>query len=513
MDAVVRANIISKSTNQSVACLTARVVNSATVYQAGVGWTLAVITGLSLFTSAFVSVLRYDNVAAQVSFRTLLFLGFMQSQAIAGLAAVEFTPLIQNWTQNFQWSMSIVHATFLNNITIWFQRATGGTASDLFAQAGDISVSLLRRSINLLTKRSERTSNSGAEVLLHGILRMGYLAGIEPTNIFMTGYLIFYFIAIAMVLMNVALKFGLPAGWNKIFQTKAYSVLNSQVDWQTFMRGIICRVVYLGYQQACVFSMWELYRRDSVAEVVLAITMWLAMTIILGNATFKGFRSVGGFRYIRCLRVSNKTSNWSPHPSQTYQSRCSYLYVFYKSETYYFAIPLLLYTVSKGMIIAFLQNSPTAQAIGLLIVEAAFLVCTAVVRPYINKEANAFAITAAILNLVNSLFILIFTNIFDQPDLMTGIMALLFFFYNALFTLVLLIYLLIGLFYASKLKEPASGWQHLTQNCASMQYTTQLSETCNRESIELRYYQEETTTGQLWSSPLPRSPTRENVDR
>lgn len=506
IDAIVRINMLSKSTNQTVSCIKARVINSATVYQAAVSWTLAVITGLGLFASIFLSILGYDNIATQISFRTLLFLGFMQSQAIAGLAAVEFTPLIQNWTQNLQWTMSIVKANFLNNITTWFQRATGGTASDLFSEAGDISIGLLRRSTDLLMKRSEQTSDSGAEVILHGIIRMGYRAGIESTNIFMTGYLVFYFIAIAMLLATMGLKFGLPAIWNKIHGTVAYSALKAQIDWQTLMRGAICRIAYLGYPQFCVFSMWELYRRDSAAEVVLAIIMWLALTIILGNATFRGFRSFGGFRYARPCKFSNRISNWSPRSNPPYEEKWGYLYIFYKAEAHYFATPLLLYTVLKGMVIAFTQHSPTAQAIVLLIIEAAFLVCTAVMRPYIDKKANSFAITAAVLSFVNSIFILVFTNIFNQPTLMTGIMAVLFFFYNALFTLVLVIFLLVGLFYASQLREPAPGWQHLSHKRASVQSTTQLLQTDNRGSIEMFPHHEKTTTEELWPSQRPHSP-------
>ncbi|OOQ91394.1 hypothetical protein PEBR_00503 [Penicillium brasilianum] len=512
LDAIVRVNLLSKSTNQTVACIEARITNSSTVYQAAISWTLAVITGLSLFASTLLSILGYDNIATQVLFRTLLFLGFIQSQAIAGLAAVDYTPLIQSWTQNLQWTMSIVYATFLNTMTTWFQRATGGTASYLISEADDISIGLLRRSTDLLVKRSDTTSD-GAEVLLHGIVRMGYIAGIDSTNIFMTGYLIFYFIAIFMLLAIMALKFASPAILNKIYGAKAYDALKAQVDWQTFLRENVCRIAYLGFPQACVFCMWELYRRDSAAEVVLAITLWLVMTIILGNATFRGFRSFGGFRYVRLWKDTNKISNWSPYTNQTCQSKWGYLYILYRAEAYYFVAPLLLYTVLKGMVIAFTQNIPLAQAIALLIIEAAFLVSTAVIRPYFDKKSNGFAITAAALNFVNGIFILMFTDAFNQPDLMTGIMSVLFFFYNAIFTLVLLIFLLIGLFYACQLKELASGWQPLPQNRASAHSTNQLLQADDRGSIELLSpHQEEMTTGELWRSQRPHPPTGKNLE-
>lgn len=505
LDAIVRVNMIATSTNQSITCIKARVVNSATVYQAGVAWTLATITGASLFAGTILSILGYSNIATQVSFRALLFLGFMQSQAMAGLTAVEFTPMIQNWTQNFQWTMSIVRANFLNTITTWFQRATGGTASDLVSEAGDISIGLLKRSTEMLAKRSVPTSEGGAEVLLYGIIRMGFHAGIDSTNIFMTGYIVFYFIAIIMLLAMMALKFGLSAR-DKTNKARSRDIFGPQHDWQSFMRGNICRITLLGYPQFCVFSMWELYRRDSAAEAVLAITIWLAMTIILGNGIFKIFQ------HARSSRHFNKTPNSSLYFDEACLTKWGSLYVYYKAEAYYFIIPLIVYSVLKGMIIAFAQHNPTAQAIVLLIFEAAFLVCTAILRPYRDKKANGFAITAAAINFVNAIFILVFSDIFNPPDLMTGIMAVIFFLYNAVFTLILAIFMLIGLFYASRLKEPSPGWQDFCDKRASAQSMTQLIETEDRRITELLPLQEAARTDELLKSPRPLSPSASSVN-
>jgi hypothetical protein len=487
LDAVVRINLLSKSTNESVTCIEARVINSTTVYQAGVSWTLAIITGLGIFASTVLSIIGYSNIETQISFRTLLFLGFMQSQAMAGLTAVDFKPLIQNWTQDFQWTMSIAHADFLNTITTWFQRATGGTAADLSSEAGDISIGLLKRSAEILAKRSEPTTNGGAELLLYGIIRMGYVAGIESTNIFMTGYLVFYFIAIFMILATLALKFGLPAIWNKTNRAKSRHTFGAQVDWKNFMRGELCRMAYLGYPQFCVFSMWELYRRDSAAEVVLAIIIWLVMTIILGSSTFRVFQ------HVRSSKGLSGTLTYPLYFDPACLTKWGCLYVHYKSETYYFIIPLLFYTIVKGMIIAFAQHNAMTQAIVLLIFEAGFLATTAIIRPYMDKKSNTLSITAAAINFVNAIFILGFSDIFNPPDLMTGVMGVLFFLYNAVFTLVLTISLLFALFYACQLKEPTPGSQRFYDNRASYQSTKGLIEMENRHTVELLVLQQAAT--------------------
>ncbi|KNG91602.1 hypothetical protein ANOM_000149 [Aspergillus nomiae NRRL 13137] len=278
LDAVVRVNMISNSTNRSVTCIEASVINSSTVYQAAVGWTLAVFIGLGLFGSIILSALGYLSISNQISFRTALLLNFMQGQAMVGLTVMEFKPMIQNWTQNFQWTMSIVHADFLDTITTWFQRSTGGTPSTLYSEASTISIGLLKRSDEVLIGGSVPASGDGTEVLLHGIIRMGYRAGLESTNIFMTGHLVFQFIAMVMLLAIIALKFGLSVVLKKTQCTKSGYSLATLADWQYFIRGSLCQIACLGYPQICVFTMWELWQQVSAAEVLLAITLWLATT-------------------------------------------------------------------------------------------------------------------------------------------------------------------------------------------------------------------------------------------
>ncbi|KNG91601.1 hypothetical protein ANOM_000148 [Aspergillus nomiae NRRL 13137] len=111
-----------------------------------------------------------------------------------------------------------------------------------------------------------------------------------------------------------------------------------------------------------------------------------------------------------------------------------------------------------------------------------------------GKKANAFATAAAAINLVNAIFCLVFTNIFDQPDLMTGIVALLFFFLDAIFTLVLVVFLLIGIVYACQLKEPTVAARRFYHNRVSLQSTRWLLRKENRQAIELVPLPEATTS-------------------
>lgn len=452
-------------TNQQIACLEARIYNGKTVYQAGVGWTLAVITGLGLIGSMILSILGYTNIATRVAFRTLLFLGFMQSQAMFGMTSVNQPPIVQSWTQNFQWTMGILHSGALQTISTWFLRSTGGTPSHLVSQVADVSVVLAKRSLSApsLAPRSYPTTDGGSEVTLRGIERVGFRAGIAATNIFMTGYLFFYFVTVLSLVCVMLLKLILPPISKQAKSEKLDRAVSATRDWKTFLRGYLYRLSMLGYPQMCVLCLWELTHHDSAAEVILAITMWLMMSFILGWATFKVFRRA------KISRSLNHDAVYALYSDPACQARWGFLYARYKAQTFYFIVPFLAYIVVKSMIIAFGQSNPVAQSIALLIFEIAYMVASIVIRPYLDRTSNGFGITAAVLNFINAVFILVFSDVFNQPPQVTQVMGVVFFIYNALFVLALLIFLLIGFYHAIKLKDPASKYERLSDNRNSFQ--------------------------------------------
>lgn len=95
------------------------------------------------------------------------------------------------------------------------------------------------------------------------------------------------------------------------------------------------------------------------------------------------------------------------------------------------------------MFIAFAQNSGIVQAIAFLLIEAAALIASAVLRPWMDKKTNSFNITIAVVNFINAIFLLIFTDVFDQPGIVTGVVGVVLWILNAVCTLILLLMLII----------------------------------------------------------------------
>lgn len=214
------------------------------------------IAGLGLVASAVTSGLGHSNTAAHVAANALSLFGFFQAQAMIGMTSVHLPPIVQSWTQNFQWSLGIIRVPFLQRICTWYQRSTGGHPSTALSTLSTTSVSVQKRSIEFIHRavsraRDElikRTNNDGTigehtkETVVRGIDRVGFRAHIEQTNIFMTG-LIFFVVIVAFVILLVALFKGFCELASKYGWMKGDKFQDFRNGWKTVMRGILFRLV------------------------------------------------------------------------------------------------------------------------------------------------------------------------------------------------------------------------------------------------------------------------------
>lgn len=425
LDASVQVYFNSTATGQPVACVQAGLSNGKTVDQPGVAWALAVISGIALVTSAVVSGLGHSNAAAHVAANALSLFGYFQAQAFIGLTAVELPPIVQSWTQNFQWSMGIIRVGFLQDIATWYQRATGGTPSEILSNLGTASVQVEKRSLDAaynlikrtalqvghqLTKRASTTNSDSTDqtVIVRGIERVGFRAGIEPTNIFLTGYIFFMVFVVAVVLCVILFKF-ICEGLVKAGRLKNNKFQDFRNGWTTVLKGILFRIVLIGFPQMVVLCFWEFTVDDSGAEIVLAVFTVFTMIGILGWASSK------------VIRLARRSISMHKNPAYILYSdpvslnKWGFLYVQFKATAYYFIVPVLIYILIKGMFIGLSQSSGIVQAVALVIIEAVFLIGVCILTPYMDKKTNAFNIAICVINFISAIFLLVFSNVFGQP--------------------------------------------------------------------------------------------------
>lgn len=489
LDASVKVTINSKKTGKSIACLEARISNGKTVNQVGVKWATAVISGLALVSSALINGLGQYNAAAHLAANALSLFSYFQSQAILGLTAVHMPPIVQAWTQDFQWSMGIIRVGFLQTIATWYLRATGGKPSTLFDSLATTSVSVQKRGIaameagtslfkrvalmmpapirSVLAKRADGDSSRG--VVVRGIERVAFQANIEATNLFLTGIIIFITFVFGTVIAI--------AGFNGACQVLAKKGMiqrdrfgDFRRDWLTVLKGILYRVALIGFPQITILCLWEFTRADSPAEVALAVLFLIGMTVMLAWGCSRVFliakRSVAMY--------DNAAYSLFANPSTL--NKLGFLYIQFRASAYYFIIPALAYVLLKSLFIAFGQAHGTVQAIALVLIEVGALIGVSVLRPWMDKPTNSYNIAIHAVNFVNSIFLLIFSDIFHAPGLVNGVVGVVLFVLNAVFACVLLIMIIVSTVLMFIRPNPDARYQQMADDRTSfMKSQTQLN--------------------------------------
>ena len=483
LDARVRVYIKAKgsASNESLACVEAQLSNGQTVEQKGVSWTTAIIAGMGLVASAVASGLGHSNTAAHVAANAMSLFGYFQSLAMVGLVAVPLPPIVNAWTQNFQWTMGLINVRFIQDIATWYQKSTGGTPATLMNSLTTMSVQVLKRSVvepgrrsmeqtirllteahNAMHKRSnnEQQSTLAESYTVTGIERAAFKAGIESTNVFFMG-LAFFCIFIVFTIAAVGIFKGFCELAVRQRWMKPEKFQDFRNGWFTVLKGIMFRLVLIGFPQMVILCLWEFTRIDSAAEVVLAIFFFFGMVGTLGWASWK------------VVRLAKRSQEMHKNPAYILYSdpsalnKWGFLYVQFRASAYYYIIPTLAYVLFKGMFIAFAQKAGTVQVIALLLIEAVALIAASVLRPWMDKSTNTFNISIAAINFVNAIFLLFFSNVFNQPAIVTGVMGVVFFILNAAFSLILLILVLVATTYAFIRKNPDTRYQPMQDDRAS----------------------------------------------
>jgi hypothetical protein len=202
---------------------------------------------------------------------------------------------------------------------------------------------------------------------------------------------------------------GICEGLTKMGRMKGDKFKDFRNGWSTVLKGIMFRVILIGFPQMVVLCFWQFTQRDSAAIVALAVFTVFTMIAILGWASAK---------VIRLARRSismHKSPAYILYSDPVSLNKWGFLYVQFKATAYFFIVPVLIYFLVKGMFVGLGQEAGVVQAIGLLIIEALFLIGVCVMRPYMDKKMNAFNISIAVINLLNTIFLLIFTSVFNQP--------------------------------------------------------------------------------------------------
>ncbi|KAK9468626.1 hypothetical protein V1512DRAFT_284948 [Lipomyces arxii] len=452
--------------NIEVACVQARLSNGKTVNSKIVSWVTAVLAGIALLVSAVASGLGHSSTAAHIASNGLALFGYFQNIAIIGMCAIKLPPLTSAWAQDFQWTMGIIRVGFMQNIFDWYIKSTGGNPSTLLRNLASVSVLVEKRSLEFVEGLVKRSNNDNdlstisTSYNLHGIDRVAYLAKIEITSIFVTGLTFFLFFTVIICLTLVLFKF-ISEGMIRMRWIANSRLMEFRDRWLTIIKGTMYRLVFIGFPQMTLLSLWEFTQQDSPAAIVLAVVMLVMVVGLMAWAAFKVIQLAK-----RSVAI-HKNPAYILYSDPTALNRWGFIYVQFRATAYYFIVPVLIYTFVKACFIAFGQTVPTVQGIVLMLIEFMYLLLVSILKPYMDKRTNIFNIIIQSCNFLNAILFFFFTGVTKVPAIVIGVMGVVFFVLNAAFSLVLLIMIMVSCLFALLSKNPDTRYQPMRDDRAS----------------------------------------------
>ncbi|KAF8432845.1 hypothetical protein BGX38DRAFT_1146323 [Terfezia claveryi] len=516
LDAYVRIQIVSADAQKKLlACVDAHLSNGITVEKGPVSWITAFLGGGALLWVVFViscsnpTLPYYHLTTAKFAAYSLAFYTLLQHQALIGMTSVPLPPIVSAWTQNFVWAVGIVEMNFMQRFFNWYIRSTGGHRSSLFNQISTTSILVMKRNLggvrrrgleftsgigrNALRRRAADVESTSQDVssyqplMVKGIERVAFKAGIEQTNLFLTSYSMYIIFAFVVVVFFLAFR-GLVE-WmvkkQKMGMQNRLPVFREH--WKSMLKKVALCLLVMGYPALISLSLWELTMRDSPAVIVLAVVIFLAMTGLMAATVFRLYmllRRTGVMPFSLkgpLARFSTKSADMEKPASTSWRDsvplseskatasrdlkQFAILTVPYRRSGAYWVLPLMLFVFTKSALVGLSQqhlyDAPSedqssigttkgiAQAIGFLIIDLLWFIGVAWVRPWMDKPTNTLGIAGAVMGLLNGIFLLIFTEaVPGQTKPAKPIVGVLFVLFNIIMSLIFLIVTIVSAIYA-----------------------------------------------------------------
>ncbi|KAG7897469.1 hypothetical protein KL935_005094 [Ogataea polymorpha] len=477
LDAYVK--VVAYSTNDTskdspLACVKAVLRNGKTVQTRYAGWPIAIISGFGLVVSSFVSILGHSATAAHIASNAASLFIYFQNLAIMSMMGVALVPPIAaSWAQNFMWSLGIIKVKFMQNIIYWYVQATGGSVTSILRSKSVISISVQKmlKHLKLVKRLSVESSDSMSDVLddsdlyttdefdvgsktliLRGVQRVAYLSGIEISNFFMTGVIFFLFVGFVLLVLTSLFK-GICELMARTGTIKGDKLIGFRKNYRSVIKGCLYRLYNITFPALTLLCIWEFTRVDSAGCVVFAVAILAIFLILMVYAAvmilISGSRSTRKFKNPAYLLFGD----------EKILNKFGFLYAQYKANNYYWVAVHLVYLFVRALFIAVLQNHGKAVAVIIFAMELFYCIGLIVKRPFMDKRTNIFNIFIAVINVINSIFYLFFSNIFKQPAAVSSVAAVVYFILNAIFAAILLIFTIVTCTLALIRKNPDTRYE------------------------------------------------------
>lgn len=415
----------SKKTGEDVACVVSHLTNGKSANIPGAAWASAGIAAGALALSGMSAFATAGHPGAHSSspgFGDVM--GWFHTMATNGMLSVSYPKVYRSFTQNFAWSTGLVPWADMQHSIDSFRKATGGNltqdsyvyltslghsgGSSSGKRSLDLSIraaaEMLPRAVNVTQSHSTNSSSSGGGSNLFsasGLKEMAKEAMIPSANVFMTVLLIFA-IVVAVVVVGILLVKVILEIW-ALYGNFPKQLSEFREDYWGLMARTITNMILILYSIWVLYCVYQLRNGDSWAARLLA-----AVTLAV-------FTSVLVFFAWRIIYIARKYKKLEGDATSLYDDKdtwrkYSLFYDVYKKDFWWLFIPIIVYSLAKGCIIAGAQGHGMAQSAGQLVVEALLLILLLWNRPYVTKSGMWINITIQVVRVLSVACVLVFVE-------------------------------------------------------------------------------------------------------
>jgi len=204
-------------------------------------------------------------------------------------------------------------------------------------------------------------------------------------------------IAIGMMLFKLILEIWSLTG------TLSPRMEAMRKDYWLILSTTIVRLVLMAYGFWAVYCFWQFRAGDSwAADLLAAVTL----------ATFTG---VIAFFTIRIFYLASKARKLESGLNELYEHepwarKYGFFYDSFKSNLWWFFIPILLMALIRALFIVFANGHGLAQAVGIIVSEGIFLIVLFIHRPYHGRGTNVINAMIAVVRVLSMICLLIFVD-------------------------------------------------------------------------------------------------------
>ncbi|KAL2833238.1 hypothetical protein BDW59DRAFT_168955 [Aspergillus cavernicola] len=417
LDGVAQLQLKSKDGSE-IACIQSHLTNGKSVEVPAVSYAAAGMAGAALALSglsALGSAGSAGSPSTSPGFGEVM--GWFHTMATNGMLSVSYPPIYRSFAKNFAFSTGLVPLAQMQHSIDSFRRLTGGNLTennyDYFkGLTNSSSDSNQKRSLNVIfeTTRlfirevetsSDNDTSSGQDDMLGGLETMGKELLIPQSNTFMTVLLIFA-IVIAAITVGILLVKVILELWalNGSFPKK---LANFRDDYWGLLTRTITNLILILYSIWVMYCVYQFTTGDS----------WAAQ--LLAGVTLAIFTAILGFFIFRIIHLARKYKKSEGDASSLFENRetwrkYSLFYDNYKKDYWWLFIPVIVYMLVKGCIIAGLNGHGLVQSGAQLAVEALFLILLLWNRPYVANSTQWINISIQIVRVLSVVCVLVFVE-------------------------------------------------------------------------------------------------------